>query len=77
VQTEKDGKSMRNDRLIAAAKESHRYGDFKTIKDLDKYLLKEIINFFVTYNKMSKKKFKVLDTNGPHTAISLIKKHIE
>lgn len=76
-QTEKDGKSMRNDRLIAAAAESHRYGEFKTIKDLDKYLLKEIINFFVTYNKMSKKKFKVLNKNGPNTAVSLIKKHIE
>ncbi|MDQ6757891.1 MAG: inorganic diphosphatase [Bacteroidota bacterium] len=76
-QTEKNGETMRNDRLIGAAIESHRYCEFNTIKDLDKYLLKEIINFFVTYNKMSKKKFNVLDTNGPNTALRLIKKHLQ
>lgn len=76
-QTEKNGDTMRNDRLICAAIESHRYGEFMTIKDLDKYLLKEIINFFVTYNKMSNKKFKVLDNKGPHSAIRLIKKYLQ
>jgi Inorganic pyrophosphatase len=76
-QTEKNGETMRNDRLIAAAVESHRYREFNTVKDLDKYLMKELINFFVTYNKMSKKKFKVLETNGPNTAIRLIKKHTQ
>ncbi len=42
-QTE-EGKTMRNDRLIAAAVESHRYKEFDDLKDLDKYLLKEITN---------------------------------
>src|SRR5438270_164077 len=47
-QTEKTGKSLRNDRLITAAVESHRYKDFHSLKNLDKYLIKEIINFFET-----------------------------
>ena len=32
-QTEKNGKTVRNDRLIAAAVESHRYKEFLTLKD--------------------------------------------
>jgi inorganic pyrophosphatase len=75
-QTEKNGETMRNDRLISAAVESHRYKDLDTLKDLDKYMLREIINFFVTYNEMSNKEFKVLDNKGPQAALKLIKKQI-
>ncbi|MDB5200167.1 MAG: inorganic diphosphatase [Chitinophagaceae bacterium] len=75
-QTEKNGKTMRNDRLISAAVESHRYKDFNSIRDLDKYLVKEIINFFITYNEMSKKEFKPLGNKGPAGALKLIKKQM-
>jgi inorganic pyrophosphatase len=74
-QTE-EGKTMRNDRLIAAAIESHRYKESDNLEDLDKYLVKEITNFFITYNKMSKKIFKPLDNKGPHTALKLIEKQM-
>ena len=72
-QTEKNGETMRNDRLIAAAIESHRYKEFKSLGDLDKYMLEEIINFFENYNAMSNKKFTVLRNQGPQTALKLIK----
>lgn len=75
-QTEKNGYTMRNDRLISAAIESHRYKEYTSLKDLDKYMLKEIINFFVTYNKMSNKKFKVIGNKGPEAALKLIKKQM-
>ena len=75
-QTERNGKTMRNDRLIAAAVESHRYKEFTSIKDLDKYLLDEIINFFITYNKMSNKDFKPIRNKGRRTAFRLIKKQL-
>ena len=59
-QTERDGKTIRNDRIIAAAIESPRYAHFNTLRDLDKYLIAEVINFFITYNKMNNKIFKPL-----------------
>jgi inorganic pyrophosphatase len=74
-QTER-GKTMRNDRLIASAVKSHRYKEFNDIDDLDKYLLEEIINFFITYNKMSDKIFKPLENKDSQTAIGLIKKQL-
>ncbi len=70
------GKTMRNDRLIASAVKSHRYKEFNDISDLDKYLLEEIINFFITYNNMSDKTFKPLGNKGSQTAIGLIKKQL-
>lgn len=72
-QTEKNGETIRNDRLIAAAVKSHRYGAYAGIKDLDKYFIDEIINFFVTYNKMNDKEFKALAKKGPDTALRIIK----
>ena len=75
-QTEMSGRSMRNDRLITAAVESHRYKEFNSIKDLDKYLLDEIINFFITYNKMNNKDFKPIRNKGKRAAFRLIKKQL-
>jgi inorganic pyrophosphatase len=75
-QTERDGKTVRNDRLIGAAVESHRYKHFNNIDDLDNYLLKEITNFFITYNEMSGKVFKPLQNSNSQKAIDLIKKQI-
>ncbi|HYK47521.1 MAG TPA: inorganic diphosphatase [Parafilimonas sp.] len=75
-QTEKNGDSMRNDRLITAAIESQRYGALTSLKNLDKYLVDEIINFFITYNEMGKKKFQPLGNKGPQKATNLIKNHL-
>ena len=74
-QTERDGRQMRNDRIIAAAIESQRYREMK-LKNLDKYLLDEISNFFINYNAMSNKKFRPLKNSGHKKAVQLIKKSI-
>jgi len=71
-----NGRTMRNDRLIAAAMESLRFKEFDSIKDLDKYLLDEIINFFTSYNKMNNKGFKPIRNKGKRTALRLIKKQL-
>ena len=49
AQTEKNGETIRNDRLITAAVKSHRYGEYTGLKDLDKNFIEEVINFFITY----------------------------
>ncbi len=74
-QTE-DNKTSRNDRMIAAAVASHRYKEIKSIFALDSYLVDEIINFLVSYNRLEKKEFEVLGRQGLQTAINLIKKQM-
>ena len=73
-QTE-DGKSERNDRLIAVAAESHTHSSLKSLGTVDKELIKEIEHFFVSYNEARGKKFKPLGCKGPHVATRLVEKH--
>jgi len=70
------GKTERNDRIIAAAVESGRYKEIKTIFSLDNYFIKEVINFLITYTSFENKNFKVTGRQGPKTSISLIKKQM-
>jgi inorganic pyrophosphatase len=74
-QTEK-GKTERNDRLIAVADHSRDYSEVKSLNDLNSNMLKEIEQFFITYNKEKGKKFKVLQMRGPGQALKLVKKHL-
>jgi inorganic pyrophosphatase len=75
-QTERNGDINRNDRIIATAVESNQYKEYKSLKDLDGYLVEEIINFFISYNSFSGRKFKVIGKRGPDTAKRLIKKQL-
>ena len=75
-QTE-DGKTERNDRIIAVAAESHTHRDIKSLEDLNKTLLEEIEHFFVSYNEQRGKKFKSLGRRGPKRARWLVNKHKE
>lgn len=70
-QTEQDGTSERNDRLVAVLVEDRTHGECKTVKDLNKRCVKEIEQFFVTYNRLRGKKFKLLGLHGPAKAESL------
>src|SRR6185295_2455954 len=49
-QTE-EGETMRNDRLIAVAAESHNHSEVESLSQLNDYLLDEIEHFFVSYNQ--------------------------
>ena len=70
-QTE-DGKTERNDRLIAVSSKAPTHRDVKTIRDLDVTLLDEIEHFFVSYNAQKGKKFKPTGRFGPKRAKRLI-----
>jgi inorganic pyrophosphatase len=74
-QTE-NGKTERNDRLIAVAAQSRDYSDAKSLNDLNSNMLKEIQQFFITYNMEKGKKFKVLRMRGPKQALKLVKKSL-
>jgi inorganic pyrophosphatase len=72
-QTEKDGKTTRNDRLVAVPTESRLYGHLKNVKEIGEGRLGEIKAFFITYNQTRGKKFKVLEVRGPGRAERLAK----
>ena len=46
-----DGKTERNDRLIAVAAKSPTHAEVKSLSDLSPALLKEIEHFFISYNQ--------------------------
>ena len=75
-QTETDGKSERNDRLVGVAAHSRDYSEVQSFDDLNKNMLKEIGQFFVNYNKERGKKFRVLRMRGPQHALKLLKKSL-
>jgi inorganic pyrophosphatase len=72
-QTERDGNTMRNDRLIAVAEECQLYRDVKKLADLNANIVKEIEHFFVSYNEVRGKKFKAQGRFGPGRAEKLVR----
>jgi inorganic pyrophosphatase len=69
-----DGKTERNDRLIAVAAKSPTHAEVKSLSDLSPALLKEIEHFFISYNQERGKKFRPLGRFGPKRAEQLVKK---
>ena len=75
-QTE-DGKTETNDRLLAVAIHSYDHQDVESIDDINKALLSQVEEFFISYNKQRGKKFKVTGTGGPKKAIEFLKRGME
>ncbi len=72
-QSEKNGQTERNDRLVAVSTRSRDDRNLHTLKNIDRHRLKEIQEFFVSYNRVKGKKFKVLNIGGPKKAEALAK----
>ncbi|HZD94237.1 MAG TPA: inorganic diphosphatase [Candidatus Sulfotelmatobacter sp.] len=77
AQQSKDGKTERNDRLIAVAEKNHSYSDLRNINDMNKTLLQDIGQFFTNYHEARGSKFKVLGIRGPKEAYRLLKKALK
>ncbi|MEP6949758.1 MAG: inorganic diphosphatase, partial [Ginsengibacter sp.] len=65
AQQKREGKAERNDRIIAAAIESNRYKEIKTLFGPNTHVVDEIINFLITYTSFERKDFKVIGRQGP------------
>ena len=72
-----NGKTERNDRLMAVATCNHDYSDLKNISDMNETLLKDVEEFFVNYHRLTGKKFKVIGTGGPKKARKLLGKSLK
>jgi len=73
LQTERDGETTRNDRLIAVAANSRDHQHLRSLEDLNENLLEEIEHFFISYNEIKGKKFDPLGRFGAERAQRLIK----
>jgi inorganic pyrophosphatase len=76
-QTERDGKTTRNDRLIGVAAEARAYNDVRRIEELNGNLLDEIEHFFISYNVIKGKEFRPRGRFGPARARLLIQRGME
>jgi inorganic pyrophosphatase len=70
-QTE-DGKTVRNDRLIAVYANSRNHQDVVSLDQVNKNLVGEIEHFFVSYNEIKGKKFRPIGRHGPGRARWLV-----
>jgi|HubBroStandDraft_3_1064219.scaffolds.fasta_scaffold60329_2 inorganic pyrophosphatase len=71
-QTDEDGTSKRNDRLIATASHSREHADVDSLKALSPHVIAEIEHFFVSYNEVRGKKFRPLGRHGAKRAKKLL-----
>jgi inorganic pyrophosphatase len=72
-QTERDGTTVRNDRLVAVATDSHNHEHVRELEQLGESLLKEIEHFFVSYNEIKGKRFRPLRRAGRERAEALVR----
>ena len=75
-QTE-DGKTNRNDRLIAVAVDSRTHNDIQTLDDLNENLVNDIEHFFVSFNEAKGKQFEPLGRFGPKRAKKVVEEGIK
>jgi inorganic pyrophosphatase len=72
LQSEKGKKGIRNDRLIAVPRDSHREQADKDARALPKQVRKEIEKFFVATDELEDKQLRFLGWKGPKTGERLI-----
>ena len=73
-QTEIDGETRPTDCLVAVPLVARNVADIKTVKDLNEHLLNEVAQFFVSYNRIHERNFKILGLHGPPRAEKLCRK---
>jgi len=72
-QTDHDGTTNENDRLIAVSADSREWADVKRPTDLREEFTRELEQFFVFYNEGRGKKFVSRGWKGPRVAMDLVK----
>jgi inorganic pyrophosphatase len=75
-QTE-NGHTESNDRLLGVAIHSYNHQDLNDIADVNKTLLDQVEEFFVSYNKQRGKKFKITGQGGPKKAVKCVRAGVE
>jgi inorganic pyrophosphatase len=74
AQQREEGRTVRNDRLVAVPAESRAHDWIRTLHDVGKQRLDEIERFFVVYDTANDKEFQSLARRGPDVAQELVLK---
>ena len=77
AQQTEEGKTTENDRLIGVAVHSYSHEKVQSIAEVNKSLLAQVEEFFISYNKSRGKKFKVTGVQGPSKAIKRLQQAID
>ena len=73
-QREGKGKAVRNDRVLAAPQLESRPLEVKSVAQLGKRVVDEIVSFFETYMELEGKKFELIEVAGPAEARRIVAK---
>jgi len=73
-QQDQGERAERNDRLIAVAERSHRYGECRELRDVAASVLAEIEQFFVVFNAHKGGSFRPIARRGAAAAIRLVER---
>ena len=76
AEQDKNGKRIRNDRILAVAKVSKLFERVETTSDVGKQFMKELVSFFEIYHQQEDNHFKVLEVADAKEAIKLIKENL-
>jgi len=76
IEEKEQGKSVRNDRLIAVAVSSHTYREIKDIRDIGHAFIEDLEKFFETYQKLDGKEIRLLGCKGPNRAQKLMEQSL-
>lgn len=72
-QTERDGQTMNNHRLVAVATATELFAEVESFDDLPGSVLQQIEHFFVSYNEQAGKKFEVTGRGNAKRAEALMR----
>src|SRR5579875_2711567 len=72
-----DRKTTENDRLIGVAVHSYSHANIQSVSEVNKSLLEQVEEFFISYNKSRGKKFSVKGLHGPSKAIKRLEQAIK
>jgi inorganic pyrophosphatase len=73
MQTERDGSTEKNDRLIAVAEATELFAEVKSLDDLPGAVVEQIEHFFVSYNAQGGKQFDPTGRGDGRRAQSLLR----
>lgn len=72
-QTGRQGKTVRNDRVLAVPVASRQYAELDHLKRIPTPLHEQIEYFLTSYGVLDGKTVRIIDVNGPKTAAKLIR----
>lgn len=76
-QTERNGVTNRNDRFIAVAIKSELYKNIGDLSELNENITRQIEHFFISYNTVKGKQFKILGCHGAEKAEAMLKEGLK